>query len=148
MSGSFGCIHHAEQPPMPSNLDHARTVLAANNVAAEGSFMYAIHEEQVFDTGAFWRLFEAMKTIADAPPERRGDDARQMAARVHQQVFLHMIYHLHPKVGMHIVGFPMDDLHAWLDRLAWVFDPVVLGTKGYGEPLFDDELSAATGPQH
>lgn len=132
---------------MPSDLDNARAVLAANDVAAEGSFMYAVHEREVFDIDSLWRLFEAMKTIADTPPDARGDDTRQMAARVHQQILLHVIYHLHPKVGMNILGFPMDHLHAWLDRLAWVFDPVVLGTKGYGEPLFEDDLSPATRPQ-
>jgi hypothetical protein len=133
---------------MPSTLDHARAVLAANNVAAEGSLMYALHEEQVFDTGAFWRLFEAMKMIADSPPEARGEDTRQMAARVHQQFLLHIIYHLHGLDGARLLGFPADTLYAWLDRLAWVFDPVVFGTAGYGEPMFDDDLTAPSGPQH
>jgi hypothetical protein len=133
---------------MSSKLDHSRAVLAANDVAAEGSFMYAIHEEQVFDNGAFWRLFEAMKTIADTAPEARGEDTRQMAARVHQQFLLHIIYHLNALDGARILGLPAETLYAWLDRLAWVFDPVVLGTTGYGEPLFDDELTPPSGPQH
>lgn len=133
---------------MSSRLDHARAVLAANNVAAEGSFMYAIHEERVFDTGAFWRLFEAMKTIADAAPEARGEDTRQMAARVHQQFLLHIIYHLSALDGARILGFPAENLHAWLDRFAWVFDPVVFGSPGYGEPKFDDDLAPPSGPRH
>jgi hypothetical protein len=133
---------------MSSRLDHARAVLAANNVAAEASFMYALHERQVFDTDAFWRLFEAMKTIADAAPEARGEDTRQMAARVHQQFLLHIIYHLHALDGAQILGFPAENLYAWLDRLAWVFDPVVFGTKGYGEPMFDDDLTPPSRPQH
>ena len=110
--------------------------------------MYAIHERQVFDTDAFWRLFEAMKTIADAAPEARGEDTRQMAARVHQQFLLHIIYHLHALDGARILGFPAENLYAWLNRLAWVFDPVVFGTKGYGEPMFDDDLTPPSRPQH
>ncbi len=110
--------------------------------------MCAIHEEEVFDTGAFWRLFEAMKAIADAAPEARGEDTRQMAARVHQQFLLHIIYHLHALDSVRILGFPAEDLYAWMNRLAWVFDPVVFGTKGFGEPMFDDDLTPPSGPQH
>jgi hypothetical protein len=133
---------------MSSRLDHARAVLAANDVAAEGSFMYAIHELEVFDTDAFWRLFEAMKTIADAAPEARGEDTRKMATFVHQQFLLHIIYHLHSRDSVRILGFPAENLSAWLNRFAWVFDPVVFGKKGYGEPVLDDDLTPPSGPQH
>jgi hypothetical protein len=110
---------------MSSRLDHARAVLAANDVAADGSFMCAIHDEEVFDTDAFWRLFEAMKTIADAAPEARGEDTRQMATLLHQQFLLHIIYHLHALDSVRILRFPAEDLYAWMNRLAWVFEPVV-----------------------
>jgi hypothetical protein len=29
-----------------------------------------------------------------------------------------------------------------------VFDPVVFGTAGYGEPMFDDDLTPPAGPHH
>jgi hypothetical protein len=133
---------------MLADLEHARAVLAANDVAADGSFMCAIHEEEVFDTDAFWRLFEAMKTIADAAPDARGEDTRRMATRVHQQFLLHIIYHLHALDRVRILRFPTEDLYPWMNRLAWVFEPVVFGIAGYGEPLFDDDLTRPSGPQH
>ena len=125
---------------MTSDLTHARATLAANNQAAEGSFMHAIHERDVFDNDAFWRLYDAMAVIAATPPRRRGRDTRQNAARVQQQILLHIIYHLNPRDGGRIAGFPTGDLHLWLERLGWAFDPVVLGVTSYGPRRFDDDL--------
>ena len=125
---------------MTSDLTHARAILAANNLAAEGSFMHAVHECDVFDKDAFWRLYDAMAVIAATPPRRRGRDTRRNAARVQQQILLHIIYHLNPRDGSRIAGCPISDLHLWLERLRWVFDPVVLGVTGYGPARFDDDL--------
>lgn len=125
---------------MSSALSRARAVLAANNVAAEGSFMHAVHERQFFDVEAFWRLHDAMSAIAETPPRRRGSDTRRNAARVQKQILLHVIYHLDPQASGRLTGFPADDCYAWLERLDWVFDPVVMGTKGYGPASFPDAL--------
>ncbi|ARP97974.1 hypothetical protein [Pseudorhodoplanes sinuspersici] len=125
---------------MTSDLAHARAILAANNVAAEGSFMHAIHEREFFDKEAFWRLYDAMAVIAATPPRRRGRNTRKNAARVQREILLHVIYHLNPRDGGRIAGFPTGDLHLWLERVGWVFDPVVLGVTGYGPARFDDDL--------
>lgn len=124
---------------MSSALSRARAVLAANNIAAEGSFLHAVHEREFFDIEAFWRLHDAMLAIAETPPRRRGSDTRRLAARVQKQILLHVIYHLEPQASGRLAGFP-DDIHAWLERLDWVFDPVVMGVKGYGPPSFPDAL--------
>ena len=128
---------------MRSDLSLARAVLAANDIAAEGSFMHAVHEREFFDQAAFWRLYDAMDVIAATPPRRRGRDTRRSAARVQRQVLMHIIYHLGPHAGGRMAGFPADTLHAWLDRLDWVFEPVVLGVAGYGPARFDDDLRPA-----
>jgi hypothetical protein len=125
---------------MTTDLARARAVLAANAAAADGSFMHAVHEREFFDQDAFWRLYDAMAVIAAAAPRRRGPQARRDAARVHTQILMHVIYHLGPHAGGRMAGFPADDLHAWLDRLDWVFEPVILGVQGYGAARFDDGL--------
>ena len=124
---------------MTLDLAGARAVLAAN-AAAHGSFMHAVHEREFFGRDAFWRLYDAMAVIAAAPTRRRGPQARRDAARLHTQILMHVIHHLGAHSGGRMAGFPADDLHAWLERLDWVFEPVILGVQGYGVARFDDGL--------
>ena len=125
---------------MRSALSRARSILAANDAAGDGSFVHALHDRDVFDEETFWTLYGAMNVIADTPPRSRGRSTRTMAARVHAAILMHVIYHLNPNDGGHLDSFPADNLYDWLQRLEWVFNPVVYGTRGYGPGRFDDGL--------
>jgi hypothetical protein len=114
-----------------TSLRRALAVLAANETAAKGSFLHALHERDLFDTAAFRALDAAMTVIAAVPPGSRGRATRQRAARVHRAILMHVIYHLNPHDGSRVRRFPQRTLQAYLDRLEWTFAPVIEGQRGY-----------------
>ena len=126
-------------------LIQACAVLAANDAAEDGSFVHALHERDAFDERTFWALYDAMSVIADTPPRSRKRETQQMAAQVHKAILMHVIYHLNPNDSSRIDGFPADKLYDWLDRLEWVFNPVVCGKPGYGPGQFNDGLPPPRG---
>lgn len=130
---------------MPSTLANACAVLVANDNAKEGSFVHALHERDVFDERTFWALYEAMAVIAETQPRTRGRETRRMAAHVHTEILMHVIYHLNPHDSSRIDGFPDGTIYDWLYRLKWVFNPVVLGVPGYGPAHFNDGLEPPRG---
>jgi hypothetical protein len=125
---------------MSSSLRSALAVLAANEAAADESFLHAVHERDRFDAAAFWELLDAMAVIAAAPPRQRAA-ARRAAAFVHRAILMHVIHHLSPHDGSRMRRCPGRRLQAYLDRLDWVFVPVIDGRRGYGPwPDFGDGL--------
>ena len=124
------------------DLKQALTTLAANAQIAGGSFVHALHERHRFEPPLFWELYSAMTLIAQAPPKSRGRLARRHAGRVHRSILMLLIWHLNPHDGYRIRRLPARALQAYLDRLDWVFEPVIEGKSGYGaSPHFGDGLS-------
>ena len=82
-----------------------------------------------------------MTIVAQAPPRARGRLARRRAHRVHQYILKSMIWHFSPHDGYSIRSLPARRLPDYLDRLDWVFNPVIDGTLGSDSlPDFGDGL--------
>ncbi|MFL9828040.1 hypothetical protein [Rhodoplanes sp. SY1] len=107
-------------------------MLAANAVAAEGTFMHALHDRYRFDAALFDELLALMAVIAAQPARRRSTAVRRQASHVHRAILTHFIHHLLPVDGYRMRRFPGRGLQDRLDRLDWVFVPVIDGTRGYG----------------
>jgi hypothetical protein len=133
-------------------LKEALAILAANDEAADGTFLYWLHERQRFDIPSFWTLDAAMTVIAAAPPKARGRTTGRRAFFVYQYILKSVIFHMSPYDLCRIRGLPGRTLHAYLDRLEWVFDPVINGKPGYGPWLelndgLEKSRQAALGPK-
>jgi hypothetical protein len=113
-------------------LKEALAVLAANDVAADGTFLYWLHERRRFDVSSLWRLDAAMQVIAAAPPKSRGRMTGRRAFHVYQYILKSVVFHLNPHDLCVIRGVPRRKLYDYLDRLEWVFDPVINRRPGYG----------------
>jgi hypothetical protein len=113
-------------------LKEALAILAANDMAADGTFLYWLHERRRFDVSSLWRLDAAMTTIAAAPPKSRGRQTARRAFLVYRYILKSAIFHLNPHDLCVIRSMPRRKLYDYLDRLEWVFDPVINRRPGYG----------------
>jgi hypothetical protein len=119
----------------------ALAVLAANDTAAKGSFVYQLHERDNFDRASFWKLFTAMTIVTGLPPAERGLAAQEQAFHVYEYILKSAIYHYNPNDSSRLRRFPQSNLYGYLDRLEQVFTPVIRGVPGRGWMLvFSDGL--------
>jgi hypothetical protein len=128
-------------------LKQALATLEANDIAAEGTFMFEFHERSRFDKLKFWALYDALAVISDAAPKMRGADAAQHSLHIYQYVLRSIIFHYHPNDGHALRSLPRSDLFAYLDRLEWVFTPIINRQHGYGPANFDDGLERPSPPR-
>lgn len=121
-------------------LKQALATLKANDVAADGTFMFEFHERSRFDKAKFWDLYDALTVIAAAAPKMRGADTGRQCLHIYQYVLRSIIFHYHPHDGHALRGLPRRDLFAYLDRLEWAFTPIINRQRGYGPADFGDGL--------
>lgn len=122
------------------DLKNARAILAANHDILEGSFMYALHERGVFSRKKFWSLYSAMIIIAETQPRSRGRTVRGQAFWLYRNIVMSFLWHFDPRDAARIKRMPKI-LPGYIDRIEWVFHPVINGKRGFGAaPDFSDDL--------
>ena len=122
------------------NLKRALAILAANDVAAKGSFMHAFHERDRFDTASFWTLFTALSVIGAAPPRMRGKDAGRQTSHIYHHILRCIIFHFSEHDLCRIRRLPGRTLTAYIDRLEWVCTPIINVHQGFGPGYFSDRM--------
>jgi hypothetical protein len=114
-------------------LKQALAVLAANHDIAPGSFMYALHECDLFDRTLFWTLYNAAIIVGAASPAQRSEQLRRDALWTYRNILTSIIYHFDPDDAARIKRLPhRGKLADYLERIEWGFHPLINGTPGYG----------------
>jgi hypothetical protein len=110
-------------------LDEAHATLLANEIGAEGSFLFWLHEHDQFHQSEFWKLYNAGMIVRSAST---GDDQelRARAFRIYDATLRIMLWHYCDQDLCLIEQMPEGDLSQYVERLSWALHPLICGRSG------------------
>lgn len=88
-------------------MDYLQIVLD-NEVATNNSFMYYLHERDMFEYKQFDILCNAITCLANSPILKEDKTIVHKVHFIHSQILSHILYHFNPKDGYVIKNLPLD----------------------------------------
>lgn len=84
-----------------------------NFKATNISFLYYLHERNLFDTDAFAKLIDDINAL-----EEKQEDVLERLRFIQIEILKHIVYHFDPKDGSRITNLP-DDYWEYLTELEY-----------------------------
>lgn len=113
-----------------NHLDSDFQTLFDNNSSKEGTFIYYLREEAVFNEQAFWAFYNSVISITKR--KLRGeiiDDKTNIAVILtHKRIIESFVWHLTEKDVYRITNYPTDTIQLFMERLNYLIDGYL---KGY-----------------
>ena len=110
-------------------LADAQTILQRNANAAEGSFLFWLHEREQFDRASFWRLINA-GIITGSIISAERDEVRWPAFQIYDGAMRQILWHYSPHDQCRIEYMPGPNLNEYLERLLWALEPLIQNCSG------------------
>lgn len=89
----------------------ALSLIEENCKAENDSFLYFLHEKDLFDTDAFAKLLDSINSL-----EEWKENVLEQLNFIQKEIFKHMIYHFDPNDSSQITNLP-EDYWAYLSKL-------------------------------
>lgn len=86
-------------------------VIEENYKAANDSFLYFLHERDLFDTDAFAKLLDSINSLEEGKV-----NVLEQLNFIQKETLKHMIYHFDPNDSSQITNLP-EDYWAYLSKL-------------------------------
>lgn len=116
-------------------------VLNNNDRADKGSFIYFLHERNMFETKAFWEYYECLINITKESRNTILDrEISKKIFRTYSYLLKSTIYHLVKNDYYKIKEFPTEKIGKFIERLEAVIEGY-FGDYIINEENFDDDLA-------
>lgn len=114
-------------------IKEAKAIIQNNYECKEDCFVFFLHEKNCFRAEQFWNLYDSIASLVVCT-EKDPEISKQIT---HSYEFMLecFIYHLDPKDGYEISGFP-DNYSAYMERLEYIVTAYRNGIKD----LLDDSM--------
>ncbi|WP_449623144.1 hypothetical protein [Robertmurraya sp. Marseille-Q9965] len=117
-------------------------ILLKNEKAAEGTFLFYLHEKSEFNENAFWDYYNSVINITRKIINKEFEKeivTTKAIVFTHSEILKKFIYHLSPKDLYEMKDFPTEKLHLYNERL----NDMLLGYfEGFiiNEELYDEDF--------
>ncbi|MEK4509683.1 Imm41 family immunity protein [Paenibacillus sp. FSL K6-2524] len=120
---------------------NAVEILKNNYEGKEGSFIYHLHEKDMFNQDAFWDYFNCIVDITQETANRNDLDRNLalMLSKTYAFIMSSFLWHFHPKDSYKAKGIPDSNLHLYIERIEFVYLGYFSG-KVFKEELYDEYL--------
>lgn len=99
------------------NNEKALEILNSNYDVLEGSMLYCLHEECVFDKAAFWEIYDAIIILAGREFEKSQEhDITMKICICYNRILKEIISHFDNNDAVVLDGFP-NNYYDYIDRL-------------------------------
>ena len=115
-------------------------ILFDNYECKEGTFIYYLHEDALFNVQAFWDYYNSITSVIKRGIGNKLDENITVAVVfTYKHIVESFLWHSTPNDGYVIKGYPSDKMSLYMERLHFLIDGYF---KGYvlDEDSFDDDL--------
>ncbi len=116
-------------------------ILNNNDKGEKGSFIYFLHEKNIFEIKAFWEYYDCLISITKKSKYTTLDrEISKKIFRTYSYVLKSTIYHLIENDCLEIKEFPTEKIGKFIERLEVVIEGY-FGGYLINEENFDDDLT-------
>ena len=117
------------------DIEKAKQIIFNNSQAGENSFVFDLHERQVFTEKLFWEYYDSIAALVTADDEKTLELTRLITDN-YQVILKYIIYHFNPRDAYHMKSFPKNYLD-YIERLDYV---LMAYHTGNSELISDDRF--------
>ncbi|USB33374.1 Imm41 family immunity protein [Paenibacillus sp. YPG26] len=117
--------------------------LRNNDECIQGSFIYALHEEDCFDERLYWKFYNSVLELSIYFGDKEHDpQITRMIIHTHNYFLKSLIWSYSPNDASRIKNLPHDKLHLYVERLCvrveyGYFERQIVDEEGLNEDLMN-----------
>lgn len=111
-------------------MDKALKILKDNAEGIKGSFIYFLHEQDMFNEEAFYNYLNSINEITNKTSNKPLDrEVTFMIIKTYSYILRSFIYHLAPSDLLRIKNYPEDKYFDYIEELKNTVDNYIQGAK-------------------